>query len=153
MPEARVPVVILCGGAVNSPQLLMLSGIGPQQRLAEFGIPVVHHSPGVGQSLQDHYSAPLKLKCKLPITVNDVMLAVIAGALRRHLHTQGQAQVATPLRTVIPMNMRPPGRSHLLGNQFGLVGLELPVHETQPLHALIIAPRTPRCDPPVSSAA
>ncbi len=67
--------VVLCGGAVNSPQLLLLSGIGPQQHLAEFGIPVLHHLPGVGQSLQDHYSAPIKLRCKLPVTVNDVMLS------------------------------------------------------------------------------
>jgi choline dehydrogenase len=67
--------VILCGGAVNSPQLLMLSGIGPQEHLAGFDIPVVHHLPGVGQSLQDHYSAAIKLRCKLPITVNDVMLS------------------------------------------------------------------------------
>lgn len=67
--------VILCGGAVNSPQLLMLSGIGPAQHLAEFGLPVLHHLPGVGQSLQDHYSAPIKLRCKLPVTVNDVMLS------------------------------------------------------------------------------
>jgi choline dehydrogenase len=67
--------VILCGGAVNSPQLLMLSGIGPQGHVAGFGIPVVHHLPGVGQSLQDHYSAAIKLRCKLPITVNDVMLS------------------------------------------------------------------------------
>jgi choline dehydrogenase len=67
--------VILCGGAVNSPQLLMLSGIGPQDHVAGFGIPVVHHLPGVGQSLQDHYSAAIKLRCKLPITVNDVMLS------------------------------------------------------------------------------
>jgi len=67
--------VILCGGAVNSPQLLMLSGIGPQEHLAGFGVPVVHHLPGVGKSLQDHYSAPIKLRCKLPITVNDVMLS------------------------------------------------------------------------------
>jgi choline dehydrogenase len=65
--------VILCGGAVNSPQLLMLSGIGPAAQLAAHGIDVVHDLPGVGQSLQDHYSAPLKFKCTLPITVNDVM--------------------------------------------------------------------------------
>ena len=65
--------IILCGGAVNSPQLLLLSGIGPREHLIELGIPVLHHLPGVGQSLQDHYSAPLKLKCRLPITVNDVM--------------------------------------------------------------------------------
>ncbi|MGE0222130.1 MAG: GMC family oxidoreductase [Acetobacteraceae bacterium] len=66
--------VILCGGAIGSPQILMLSGVGPQEHLAEFGIPVVHHLPGVGQSLQDHYSAAIKLKCKFPITVNDVMM-------------------------------------------------------------------------------
>ena len=65
--------VILCGGAVNSPQLLMLSGIGQAEHLVALGIPVLHHLPGVGQSLQDHYSAPLKFKCALPITVNDVM--------------------------------------------------------------------------------
>jgi choline dehydrogenase len=65
--------IVLCGGAVNSPQLLMLSGIGPREHLMELGIPVLHHLPGVGQSLQDHYSAPIKLKCRLPITVNDVM--------------------------------------------------------------------------------
>src|SRR5712672_1188926 len=72
--EARAArEIILCGGAVNSPQLLLLSGIGPQEHLAALGIPVVQHVPGVGQSLQDHYSAPLKLKCRVPITVNDVM--------------------------------------------------------------------------------
>jgi choline dehydrogenase len=65
--------VILCGGAVNSPQLLLLSGVGPADQLAQFDIPIVHELRGVGQSLQDHYSAPIKLKCRLPITVNDVM--------------------------------------------------------------------------------
>ena len=65
--------VILCGGAIGSPQILMLSGVGPREHLAEFGIPVVHHLPGVGQSLQDHYSAAIKLKCSFPITLNDVM--------------------------------------------------------------------------------
>jgi choline dehydrogenase len=72
--EARAArEIILCGGAVNSPQLLLLSGIGPQEHLAALGIPLVQHVPGVGQSLQDHYSAPLKLKCRVPITLNDVM--------------------------------------------------------------------------------
>lgn len=65
--------VILCGGAIGSPQMLLLSGVGPQEQLAEFGIPVVQHLPGVGQSLQDHYSAAIKLKCTFPFTLNDVM--------------------------------------------------------------------------------
>jgi choline dehydrogenase len=67
--------IILCGGAINSPQLLLLSGIGPADQLAQHGIAVVQDLPGVGQNLQDHYSAPIKLKARLPVTVNDVMLS------------------------------------------------------------------------------
>jgi choline dehydrogenase len=67
--------IILCGGAINSPQLLMLSGIGPAAHLAQHGIAVVQDMPGVGRNLQDHYSAPLKMKASAPITVNDVMLS------------------------------------------------------------------------------
>jgi choline dehydrogenase len=67
--------VVLCGGAINSPQLLLLSGIGPQEHLAALGIPVVQPLQGVGRNLQDHYSAPIKLRCREPITVNDVMLS------------------------------------------------------------------------------
>jgi choline dehydrogenase len=51
--------VILCGGAVNTPQLLMLSGIGPAEHLAEHGIPVVVDAPEVGTNLQDHLVAGL----------------------------------------------------------------------------------------------
>ncbi|WP_310963179.1 GMC family oxidoreductase [Nocardioides terrisoli] len=50
--------VLLCGGAVNSPHLLMLSGIGPAAHLREFGIDVVADVPGVGQRLQDHPATP-----------------------------------------------------------------------------------------------
>lgn len=46
--------VILCAGAVQSPQILELSGIGQKQRLQKLGIPVVHHAPEVGENLQDH---------------------------------------------------------------------------------------------------
>ena len=46
--------VILCGGSYNSPQLLMLSGIGPADHLKEIGIPVIHDMPGVGQNLSEH---------------------------------------------------------------------------------------------------
>jgi WS/DGAT/MGAT family acyltransferase len=69
-------------------------------------------------------------------TVNDVMLAVIADVLRRHLQGRGVSRIAAPVRTVIPMNMRPAGQAHLLGNRFGLVGLELPVHVDDALQRL-----------------
>ncbi|TFV57486.1 glucose-methanol-choline oxidoreductase [Mycobacterium sp. PS03-16] len=51
--------VILCGGAINSPQLLMLSGIGDRERLADHGIATVVHAPEVGQNLMDHLCVPL----------------------------------------------------------------------------------------------
>jgi choline dehydrogenase len=51
--------VVLCGGAVNSPQLLMLSGIGDRDHLADLGIDTVYHSPEVGQNLLDHLVTPL----------------------------------------------------------------------------------------------
>lgn len=46
--------VVLCGGAINSPQLLLLSGVGPRKQLAEHGIECKQHLPGVGQHLADH---------------------------------------------------------------------------------------------------
>jgi choline dehydrogenase len=90
--------VILCGGAVNSPQLLMLAGIGPRQHLAGLGIGVAHDLPGVGHSLQDHYSAPIKLRCRLPITVNDVMqsnLKKMKAGLQYYLFKQGPLAMGT----------------------------------------------------------
>ena len=51
--------VVLCGGAINSPQLLMLSGIGDRDQLADHGIDVVHHAPEVGENLLDHLVTPL----------------------------------------------------------------------------------------------
>ncbi|WP_158884327.1 GMC family oxidoreductase [Amycolatopsis anabasis] len=51
--------VLLCGGAINSPQLLMLSGIGPAEHLREHGIEVANGLPGVGQNLHDHPASPI----------------------------------------------------------------------------------------------
>ena len=61
--------VILCGGTVNSPQLLMLSGIGPADHLRSLGIPVVADLPGVGQNLQDHMIVPVAYRCTRPVSL------------------------------------------------------------------------------------
>jgi choline dehydrogenase len=65
--------VILCGGAVNSPQLLQLSGVGPAALLSEHGVPVVVDARGVGENLQDHYVmlASWRLKAGV-ISVNEL---------------------------------------------------------------------------------
>ena len=51
--------VVLCAGAVNTPQLLMLSGIGDESELSEFGVDCVHHAPEVGRNLMDHLVCPM----------------------------------------------------------------------------------------------
>jgi choline dehydrogenase len=56
--------VVLSPGAIRSPQLLMISGIGPKDQLEQFGIPTVRHLPGVGQSLWNHLSAQTTFKIK-----------------------------------------------------------------------------------------
>ena len=65
--------VIVCAGALQSPQLLQLSGIGPAALLAEHGIAVRHDLPGVGENLQDHLQLRLILEANRPITTNDRM--------------------------------------------------------------------------------
>lgn len=60
--------VIVCGGAVKSPQLLMLSGIGPADRLRSLGIPVVADLEGVGRNLQNHVCYRLQYACSEPVT-------------------------------------------------------------------------------------
>ena len=63
--------VILCAGAIQSPQLLQLSGIGPGPLLQALGIPVACDLPGVGENLQDHLQIRLGYECSQPITTND----------------------------------------------------------------------------------
>ncbi|MCY4371567.1 MAG: choline dehydrogenase [bacterium] len=61
--------VIVCGGAINTPQLLMLSGLGPSSHLERFGIDVVEDLPGVGQNLQDHLEVYVQYASKLPVSL------------------------------------------------------------------------------------
>lgn len=63
--------VLLSAGAIQSPQVLQLSGIGAGSLLQERGIEVVHHLPGVGENLQDHLQIRLSYECARPITTND----------------------------------------------------------------------------------
>ena len=61
--------MILCGGAINSPQLLQLSGVGNAGELRALGIDVVHDLPGVGENLQDHLEVYIQYACKQPVSI------------------------------------------------------------------------------------
>lgn len=67
--ERAAREIILCAGAIGSPQLLMLSGVGPAEHLRAFGIPVVCDLPGVGANLQDHPAVPVVFQCTQPISL------------------------------------------------------------------------------------
>ena len=70
--EARTArEIVLTAGAIGSPKLLQLSGVGDAAALAGLGIPVVQHLPGVGRNFQDHLQARLVFKTRDPITLND----------------------------------------------------------------------------------
>ena len=63
--------IVLAGGALQSPQMLQLSGVGPAEHLRGLGIEVVHDLPGVGENLQDHYQMRTVSRLTKPITLND----------------------------------------------------------------------------------
>ena len=63
--------VVLCGGTVNSPQLLQVSGVGPPELLGDLGIPVHHALPGVGENLHDHYAVRIVARVKGAETINE----------------------------------------------------------------------------------
>lgn len=65
--------MILCGGAVNSPQLLQLSGIGPAAHLASVNVEPVQDLPAVGANLQDHLQVRIVWKAAHPLTLNDIV--------------------------------------------------------------------------------
>jgi choline dehydrogenase len=67
--QVKAATVILCGGAINTPQLLQLSGVGEAADLSALGIDVVHDLPGVGQNLQDHLEVYIQYACKQPVTM------------------------------------------------------------------------------------
>ncbi|MFD8531059.1 choline dehydrogenase [Streptosporangium canum] len=69
----RAGEVVLCGGAINSPQLLQLSGVGHAAELGALGVDVVHDLPGVGENLQDHLEVYIQYACGRPVSMQPAM--------------------------------------------------------------------------------
>jgi choline dehydrogenase len=65
--------VILCGGAINTPQLLQLSGIGNAKELGDIGVKAVHDLPGVGENLQDHLETYVQYRCTQPVSLSPAL--------------------------------------------------------------------------------
>ncbi|MDG1531144.1 MAG: choline dehydrogenase [Paracoccaceae bacterium] len=98
--------VILSASSINSPKILMLSGIGPADHLKEHGIKVVADRPGVGQNLQDHLELYIQIKSLLPITLyrywNWVSKAIIGARwlfLKTGLGASNQFESAAFIRS------------------------------------------------------
>ena len=72
----------------------------------------------------------------LGCSINDVLLASVAGALRAYLAGRGDAVEGVVIRALVPVNLRPPSEAHRLGNKFGLVFLELPIGIANPVERL-----------------
>jgi choline dehydrogenase len=72
--EARAErEVILCAGAIGSPQILLLSGVGPADELKLCGIRPMHDLPGVGRNLHDHLELDIQWECRQPVSLNGLM--------------------------------------------------------------------------------
>ena len=134
--------VVLSAGAVQSPQLLQLSGVGPPELLARLGVPVVAASPGVGGNLQDHLQVRPVYRCRGVETLNDVAhsrwralreFAVYAltrgGALNGGVYRAGAFLASTP-----EMHGWPDAQVH-----FGLVSFDRPHTPPHPFPGITLS--------------
>ena len=157
--------VVLCGGTINSPQLLELSGIGAPERLAALGIAVRHALPGVGENLRDHYAPRTRWAIGAPgYTFNDRARGarMIGQALRHALFRPSLLNmVAAPMRAFVrsreglaapdvllgwvPMLTEPGPRGPRLSRQSGLTCYAHPMRPESKGHVHIVAsdPRRP----------
>uniref|UniRef100_A0A8C4X0E7 Choline dehydrogenase n=1 Tax=Eptatretus burgeri TaxID=7764 RepID=A0A8C4X0E7_EPTBU len=132
--------VILSGGAINSPQLLLLSGVGDEKHLKSMDIPVVTHRPGVGQNLQDHLEIYVQQACSQPITLYraqkplrmlaigiEWMLKFTGQGSSAHLHTGGFIRSA-------PGVLHPDVQFHFLPSQVIDHGRTSPTAEAYQVH-------------------
>ncbi|KAL4711925.1 hypothetical protein ACJJTC_006094 [Scirpophaga incertulas] len=99
--------VILSAGAIASPQLLLLSGVGPEEHLEEVGIEVIHNSPGVGKNLQDHIAVGgLVFQVDYPISLVMNRIVNINSALRYAVTEDGPLTSSIGLEVVAFINTK-----------------------------------------------
>ena len=138
--------VILSGGAINSPQLLMLSGIGPAADLRRLGIEVLHDAPGVGANLQDHLDVTTLQHCTQPISYD--RLSEVKTALQYFLGghrgpgTSNVAEGAGFVRSPLAPDARADIQLHFIPAMIDDHGRNRLPGDGYTLHACFLRPRS-----------
>ena len=137
--------VLVCGGALNSPQLLMLSGIGPAAHLREIGIEVRADLPGVGENLQDHLDICTMQRCTQPVTydkTNDALIALKYYLLKQGPGTSNIAETGAFLRSRLAEDARPDIQFHFVPAQLDDHGRNQLPGFGYTVHACYLRPRS-----------
>jgi len=137
--------VILCGGAINSPQLLMLSGIGPAAHLRQHGIEVRVDLPGVGGNLQDHLDTCTIRRCTQDITydkTNDVLIGLQYYLFKQGPGTSNIAETGGFLRSPLAEDDRPDLQLHFVPAQLDDHGRNRLPGSGYTLHVCFLRPKS-----------
>jgi choline dehydrogenase len=137
--------VILAGGALNSPQLLMLSGVGPAEELRRHGIAVALDAPGVGHNLHDHLDACTIVHCTKPVTydrTNDLAVAWNYYLHRRGIGTSNVAESGGFVRSPLAEDERPDIQFHFVPAMLEDHGRQRLPGRGYTLHACQLRPRS-----------
>jgi choline dehydrogenase len=137
--------VLLCGGAINSPQLLMLSGIGPADALARHGIPVAVDLPGVGRNLQDHLDVCTLQRCTRRVTydrISDLKVGLEYYLFRRGAGTSNIAEAGGFARSSRAEDARPDIQFHFVPAMLDDHGRHRLPGDGFTLHACGLRPRS-----------
>ncbi|MBP6596686.1 MAG: choline dehydrogenase [Arenimonas sp.] len=143
--EGAAREVILCGGAINSPQLLMLSGIGPAAHLRQHGIAVVQDLPGVGGNLQDHLDVCTLQRCTQGLsydTTSDTLTALNYYLFKAGPGTSNIAESGGFLRSRLADDDRPDIQFHFVPAQLDDHGRNRLPGNGYTLHACNLHPRS-----------
>jgi len=139
--------VVVCGGAINSPQLLMLSGVGPADHLRRYGLKVVADRPAVGENLQDHLDICTLYSARTGNTYDFSALEELAQGVRYLLTSSGPAssnaaEAGGFVRSDLAEDDRPDVQLHFVPAQLDDHGRNrLPGHGFT-LHACVLRPRS-----------
>ena len=137
--------VVLAGGAINSPQLLMLSGVGPAAMLRAHGIDVVADRTEVGRNLHDHLDACTVVRCTQPVTydrTNDVAIALRYWMFREGIGTTNIAEAGGFVRTSRAPDDRPDVQLHFVPAMLDDHGRNRMAGDGYTLHACALRPKS-----------